>query len=52
MKLEFSDGLSNHSDFSNDSQSSQMSTTEYAVSAGNPVITPTTVSFIMVFKIH
>lgn len=54
MKLELSDGLSNNSDFSNDSHSSQLS--DYVVSrddaspttqTSTTLITPTTVSFNM-----
>ncbi|KAH0807522.1 hypothetical protein GEV33_015265 [Tenebrio molitor] len=43
MKLELSDGMSNNSDFSNDSQNSQMSTADFMTSMGNGVLlTPTT----------
>lgn len=46
MKLELSDGLSNNSDFSSDSQNSQMSNNEFMTSTTNStVITPVTVSF-------
>lgn len=45
MKLELSDGMSNNSDFSNDSQNSQMSTADFMTSVGNGLLlTPTTVS--------
>lgn len=45
MKSELSDGLSNHSDFSNDSQNSQLSTADFMTSMGNgALLTPTTVS--------
>lgn len=43
MKLELSDGMSNNSDFSNDSQNSQMSTADFMTSVGNGILlTPTT----------
>ncbi|XP_018571832.1 transcription factor kayak isoform X1 [Anoplophora glabripennis] len=43
MKSELSDGLSNHSDFSNDSQNSQLSTADFMTSMGNgALLTPTT----------
>lgn len=48
MKLELSDGMSNNSDFSNDSQNSQMSTADFMTSVGNGIngllLTPTMVS--------
>lgn len=47
MKLELSDGMSNNSDFSNDSQNSQMSTADFMTSVGNGLngllLTPTMV---------
>lgn len=47
MKSELSDGMSNHSDFSNDSQNSQISNVDF-LSLGNGILlTPTTVSFII-----
>lgn len=52
MKLDMSDGLSNNSDFSNDSQNSQMSGSDYVVTAGTSVITPTTVSNIIISTIN
>lgn len=43
MKSELSDGLSNHSDFSNDSQNSQLSTVDFMPTIGNgTLLTPTT----------
>ncbi|KYB25319.1 hypothetical protein TcasGA2_TC034417 [Tribolium castaneum] len=46
MKLELSDGMSNNSDFSNDSQNSQMSTADFMTSMGNGVLlTPTTTPY-------
>lgn len=41
MKLELSDGLSNNSDFSSDSQNSQMSANDYMVTSGPPVLSST-----------
>lgn len=47
MKLELSDGMSNNSDFSNDSQNSQISTADFMTSVGNGIngllLTPTMV---------
>ncbi|XP_066262277.1 transcription factor kayak isoform X1 [Euwallacea similis] len=41
VKLEMSDGMSNHSDFSNDSENSQESTAEFRIESGI-LITPST----------
>ncbi|VEN41434.1 unnamed protein product [Callosobruchus maculatus] len=38
MKSELSDGMSNHSDFSNDSQNSQISAADILTSFGNGVV--------------
>ncbi|NP_001164293.1 kayak isoform B [Tribolium castaneum] len=46
MKLELSDGMSNNSDFSNDSQNSQMSTADFMTSMGNGVLLTPTTTFI------
>lgn len=42
LKLDLSDGVSNNSDFSNDSQNSQISTADFMVSMNNGVSSQTT----------
>lgn len=50
MKLELSDGMSNNSDFSNDSQNSQMCTVDLITTVGNAVlVNATTVSWRFAF---
>lgn len=51
MNSELSDGMSNHSDFSNDSQNSQISNVDLFPLANGIVVTPTTVSVIQFFFI-
>lgn len=41
LKLDLSDGMSNNSDFSNDSQNSQMSTADFMASMNNGVSSQT-----------
>lgn len=41
LKLDLSDGLSNNSDFSNDSQNSQMSTADFMASVNNGILSQT-----------
>ncbi|GJQ65339.1 hypothetical protein Trydic_g596 [Trypoxylus dichotomus] len=45
LKLDLSDGTSNNSDFSNDSQNSQISATDFMASMNNSTQTPTFLNF-------
>lgn len=44
MKSDLSDGMSNHSDFSNDSQNSHISNMDFLTIGGGILLTPTSVS--------